>query len=82
MHDVTTTITEGGRIVIPAAFRKQLDLHTGDRLIIRLGDGELQLMTIHESVRRAQEIIRRTLPQARSLSDELIVQRRAEAARE
>ena len=82
MSDTTATVTEGGRIVIPAAYRKQLGLHPGDRLIVRLDQGELRLMTIQEGVRRAQAIIGRAIPAERSLADELIAQRRAEAAHE
>jgi AbrB family looped-hinge helix DNA binding protein len=37
------TILPGGRITIPAAIRKSLDIQTGDALIWFLQDGELHV---------------------------------------
>jgi AbrB family looped-hinge helix DNA binding protein len=75
-------VGEGGRIVIPAAFRTALGLKTGDDVLLRLEDGELRIFTPHEAIRKAQELLRPYLPTDRSLADELIAERRAEAARE
>ncbi len=75
-------LTQGGRIVIPAAYRKALGLNVGDEVILRLDDGELRLFTRLQAIRRAQELMRRYIPDDRSLVDELIAERRAEAARE
>lgn len=36
-------IGEGGRVIIPAHYRKALNLHVGDELIIRLEEGEIRL---------------------------------------
>ena len=77
-----TKVGEGGRIVIPAEFRKALGLSIGDVVVIRLDGKELRIFTPAEGVRKAQEIIRKHVPQGVSLVDELIAERRAEAARE
>jgi AbrB family looped-hinge helix DNA binding protein len=53
------TISEGGRVVIPAAFRKNLDLKIGDELIIKLEDGEIKLYTRKQAIRKAQEEVER-----------------------
>lgn len=73
---------EGGRIVIPAEFREVMGAKIGDRLVLRLEGRELHVFTIRESIRQAQAIVREWIPNDRSLSDELIAERRAEAARE
>jgi AbrB family looped-hinge helix DNA binding protein len=76
-------LDDAGRIVIPAKFRKQLGMKKGEWLVIGVQDGEVRLFTIDEAIRRAQETMRKYVPdQSRSLVDELIAERRAEAARE
>jgi AbrB family looped-hinge helix DNA binding protein len=77
-----TQITEGGRIVIPAEYRKALGLQVGDEVMLTLDDGELRILAIEASIRRAQEIVSRYVPEGRSIVDEFIAERRAEAARE
>jgi len=72
----------GGRVVIPAAFRDAMNIKEGDRLVAKLENGELRLMSKQLTLRRAQEIIRRHVPAGVSLVDELIADRRREAALE
>ncbi len=74
-------VTEGGRIVIPAEYRKASGIQIGEDVILCLEGEEVRLFTPREAVRRAQEIVRQYIPEGRSLSDELIAERRAEAAR-
>jgi len=45
MRQVKTKISEGGRVVIPAEYRKQLGLEVGDEVIIRFVDGEIRIFT-------------------------------------
>jgi antitoxin PrlF len=78
MAEIRTKLAEGGRIVIPAEYRQALDLHVGDEVIIRLEDGTLRIYTPSHAIRYAQELLRPYLPQGRSLSDELIAERRKE----
>lgn len=82
MAQVKTRLAEGGRVVIPAEFRRALGLRVGDEVIVRLVDGEVHIFTLQQAIRRAQEIVRRHVPEGRSLVDELIAERRAESARE
>jgi AbrB family looped-hinge helix DNA binding protein len=77
-----TTLDRYGRVLIPAEIRDALGLKPGDRLIARVIDGELRLMTIREGIRRAQAIVRRHTAGQPSLVDELIAERRREAERE
>ncbi len=78
MIEFKTKLAEGGRIVIPAEYRQALGLHVGDELILRLENGEVRIFTTRQAIRRAQELVRRYIPQKRSLSDELIAERRKE----
>ncbi len=78
----TVKMSEGGRVVIPAAIRKALELKEGDTVLWDLVDGEARLTTRRERLRRAQDLVRQYVPEGVSLVDELIAERRAEAARE
>ena len=72
----------GGRLVIPAPMRAALGMKEGDKVLVRLEGHELRIYTYQEAMRRAQEIVRSFVPPGVSLVDELIADRRAEAARE
>ena len=82
MTEIKTIIGEGGRLVIPAEYRKALDLKPGDDVILVLEEEEIRLMTLRRAIQRAQEIVGRYIPEGRSLSDALIQERREEAASE
>lgn len=77
-----TKISEGGRVVIPSEYRKQLGLEVGDEVMIKLVNGEVRIFTLKQAIKRAQEIVRRYVPEGRSLSDELIAERQEESLRE
>ena len=72
----------GGRVVIPAAYRKAMQVEEGDRLMARVVDGELRLITPHMAIRRAQKWVRETIPAGVSLVDDLLEMRRQELADE
>lgn len=78
----TVRLGSNGRLVIPAEYRKALGVDEGDELVVRLEDGELRLSTRKFALRRAQERVRRYVPEGVSLADELIAERREEAAKE
>ncbi len=56
MKRATAKIADGGRIVIPADYRKALGLRTGDAVMIRLEEGEIRIRSIDEGIRRAQAL--------------------------
>ena len=78
MPQIKTKLAEGGRIVIPAEYRQALGLHIGDEVILRLEEGTLRIFTPSQAIKYAQELLRAYLPEGRSLSDELIAERRLE----
>ena len=76
-------INQQGRIVIPAECRAAAGLKPADELLIEvIGEGELRLRTPEQAIKEAQAIVARYLPKGRDLVQELIDERRAEAARE
>jgi AbrB family looped-hinge helix DNA binding protein len=82
MDKQTVKMGPGGRIVIPAEIRSRLALKTGDSLVITESAGEIRISTIEAGIRRAQALISQYVPADVSLADELIAERRAEAAHE
>ena len=71
-------VDEGGRVAIPAGFRRNMGQEVGDEVIIRLEDDEMRILTVRQAIKRAQEIVRRYVPADRSLVDELLAERRAD----
>lgn len=62
--------------MIPAEYRRQLDLRPGDRITI--DDGEIRLYDVSAAVRRAQEALKPYRPKdGRLASEELLRERRA-----
>jgi len=71
-----------GRLVLPAAIRKRLRLREGDELLVTVQpDGSLRLTSPRQAVRETRGLYRARAG-GRSLSDELIAERRAEVKRE
>jgi AbrB family looped-hinge helix DNA binding protein len=70
-----------GRLVIPAALRKALHLEPGDRLIARKVGDSLVLEKREVIIKRLQDRFSH-IPRDVSLADELIGERRKDAARE
>jgi len=82
MLESVTKLGEGGRVVIPSAFRRALGIQSGDDLIMILENDELRIMSPRRAIARAQALVRRYIPDDFRLSDELLEDRRREAERE
>ena len=82
MAGIKTRIGQNGRLVIPADYRRALGVKAGDEVVLLLRDGEVRMLTRETSIKQAQAVVRRFVPKNRRLADELIRERRAEAARE
>ena len=81
MSDIMTKIGEGGRIVIPARYRQALGLHTGDEVVLQLEEREIRILSMRQAIKQVQASVKRYVPKGRSLSGELIQERREETAR-
>ena len=75
-------LVEGGKLVIPAAFRREMGVKPGDTLIVEMDGGELRVRSLPSAIQRVQARMRELNPEGRSLVEELIADRRAEAVRE
>lgn len=75
-------IVEGGRVILPAAFRKSLGLVKGDTVLMELHGEEVRLRPARSALRRLQEKLRDYAPESGSVADELILERRQEAENE
>jgi len=70
-----------GRLVIPAALRKALNLEPGDRMVARK-EGESLILERREAIESRLWKMFSGLPKQTSLVDEILSERRAEARRE
>lgn len=77
----TLSLGDRGRLVLPAPVRRRLGVEAGDRLIAIVDSDGVRLVSLREQVGRMAGMFRDVAP-GRSLVDELIADRRAEAARE
>ena len=85
MTDLTIAhlrIGKNGRIVIPMEFRRAVGIGPEDDLMLRIEEGELRISTRRQQLRKAQEIVQKSIKRGVSLSKQLIADRRAEARRE
>ncbi|GMQ98355.1 MAG: hypothetical protein BMS9Abin17_0863 [Acidimicrobiia bacterium] len=74
-------MNDQGRIVIPAPIRRALGYEPGDELLLRVENGSLQIQRLADVVADIQAVVG-SYAGDRSLVDELIAERRDEAAGE
>jgi AbrB family looped-hinge helix DNA binding protein len=78
----SVTVAERGRLVLPAEVRERLGIRDGDRLTLRVDpDGTIRLQTAAVFAHSLIGVFKHLAP-GRKLSDELIAERRREAAME
>ena len=70
-----------GRIAIPRAVREAAPLKPGREVLLWAENGEVRISTAARRIRRAQEIVRKYVPEGIRLSAELIADRRREAGK-
>ena len=75
-------VDASGRIVIPAESRLRKQVKEGDMLVVEEDDSGVRIMTLDDAIHAAQEYFQKVIPKGVSLVDELIEERRQEAARE
>lgn len=73
-------IISGGRVQLPADIRRQLALAEGDTVLIEVVDGEVHLRPMRAAIKRIQDRTRPFRIEGVSVVDELIADRRREAA--
>lgn len=56
MIEQNVIVSENGRIIIPAIFRKELNIKSGDELILRLSpDNEIIIHSPRQSLKKLQD---------------------------
>ncbi len=75
-------LKEGGRVVLPVAFRNAMKLSEGDALVFELEGDELKVRSSASALSRLQQRWKSINHGAELASDILLRERRIEAARE
>jgi AbrB family looped-hinge helix DNA binding protein len=81
MGPVTSRLEPSGRVLIPAAIRQKLGFKPGEELIIVEEGGGVQIYTRAAALKKVQDYFAQ-FKDGRCWSEELIQERRREAARE
>ena len=83
MERFTLHIDNQGRVMLPSWWRKKEGVDPSTELcVVVTEEGGLALETREQGLRRARALLRKYIPEGASLSDELVAERRAEAARD
>lgn len=82
LYPTKTKLEPDGRVAVPPAFWRAVGLNENDPVMISIEGDAIRLMSLPASIRRAQELVRRFVPEGVSLVDELLAERREEAKRE
>ena len=77
-------VDRAGRVVVPVAIRKALDIHAGQELTISLDDNAIRLQTMDAALAQVWAIAQRRGMGGgtENTVDDFIAERRAEAAKE
>lgn len=77
-----TRVGAGGRIVIPHEMREALAVQEGDDLLLEVDEHGLHVRSVRHAIQRVQQVVAKYVKPGRSLSAELIAERRKESERE
>jgi AbrB family looped-hinge helix DNA binding protein len=72
----------GGRLVIPVEARQKLHLDEGAEVVMEVDNQGLRIAGLQQTMKDVQEYFRQFVPEGVSVVDELLRERREEAARE
>ena len=78
----TTSMSENGRLILPAAIRKAAGIRPKEVLTVRVDEEGVHIQTRRQAIKRAQAIVQKYFGPGRSPSAELIAERRLEVKRE
>jgi AbrB family looped-hinge helix DNA binding protein len=82
MMTETVILGESGRIVLPAAIRKEFGMEPGERLTVTVESGEIKILTRKMALESIRAGIIKKRGSLKGILDEFIAERHAEAARE
>ncbi len=78
MFEIKVSIADDGSLTIPPASLEARGVRDGDAVVLRFENGAIRIFILQHAIEHAQELVRRYVPPERSLSDELIAERRTE----
>ncbi len=81
-HVHRVKVDSSGRILIPAELRTRHRIGQGAEVIVAEDESGIRITSQEEAIRHAQEYFMKLAPRERILSEELLGERRDEAARE
>lgn len=79
---VWTSVGKGGSVTLPAAFLEAIGAAEGEQVQLALEGDVVRILGRAAALHELQDEVRRYVPEGVSLVDELLAERRAEAARE
>ena len=84
MREFRVSLSDNGRILIPANCRKMMRIQSGDELIIRIeeNDGVAEIFGLSHAVKAAQKKVKKYTKGKKPLSEQLIAMRRKESKHE
>jgi AbrB family looped-hinge helix DNA binding protein len=82
MGAVTVKVDASGQLVIPKDMREQLGIPEGGDLRLSVEDGELRAVTVAAEVKELRDLVRPWRREHGSAVDQLLAERRIEAALE
>ncbi len=77
---VRAAVGPGGRVVIPAAYRRALEVEEGDYIVMQMDGEDLRVSNDAKELQRMREVLNSYVPEGVSVVDELIAERRREVA--
>jgi AbrB family looped-hinge helix DNA binding protein len=72
-------VSGAGRVVLPAELRKELGIEDGQDVLFSRTEHGIQITTLDEAIRKAQEMVRRYVPEGTSLVGDLHEARRKDS---
>lgn len=82
MDHETTSMSENGRIVLPAAIRRAADVRPKEVLTVWVDEQGIHLQTRRQAIKQAQAVVKKFTKGRTGLVQEFLQERREEAARE
>lgn len=76
MTQLEMEVAKDGKVEIPSDVATALGWQAGEKLTVQVQDGEVRIFSQAQAVRRVQAWVKSFVAEGRSLSDELIAQRR------
>jgi len=78
MTQLQMEVTQAGTVVIPPELYVVMGWQVGEKLIVQVENGEMRIFSQAQAIQRAQAWVKSFVSNGRSLSDELIAERRSE----